>query len=93
MSTASSRSSSPTAKDAAGAIMSVQLILMLVIGIELHYGETPTQALHTVSTLVHRSYYSLHQLWIHWRDEQEVYVVDTAGRVGGAPTTSIISAM
>jgi transposase len=63
-----------------------KLILMLVIGIILHYGETPTQALHTVSTLIQRSYFSLHQLWKHWRDEQEVYVVDTAGRGGGAPT-------
>ena len=52
-----------------------KLILMLVIGIVLHYGETPTQALHTVSTLIHRSYYSLHQLWMHWQDEQEVYVL------------------
>ena len=63
-----------------------KLILMLVIGIILHYGETPTQALHTVSTLIQRSYFSLHKLWKHWRDEQEVYVVDTAGRGGGAPT-------
>jgi transposase len=63
-----------------------KLILMLVIGIVLHYGETPTQALHTLSTLIHRSYFSLHQLWMRWRDEREVYVVDTAGRGGGAPT-------
>jgi hypothetical protein len=62
------------------------LILTLVIGVVLHYGETPTQALHTVSTLIHRSYFSLHQLWTCWRDEQEVYVVDTAGRGGGAST-------
>ena len=33
------------------------LILTLVIGIVLHYNETPTQALHTVSTLIRRSYY------------------------------------
>jgi hypothetical protein len=52
------------------------LIIMLVIGIVLRYNETPTQALHTVSTLIRRSYFSLHQLWTHWRDEQEVYVVD-----------------
>jgi hypothetical protein len=62
------------------------LILTLVIGIVLHYHETPTQALHTVSSLIRRSYFSLHQLWTHWRDEQEVYVVDTAGRGGGAST-------
>ena len=62
------------------------LIIMLVIGIVLRYNETPTQALRTVSTLIRRSYFSLHQLWTHWRDEQEVYVVDTAGRGGGAPT-------
>jgi transposase/DNA modification methylase len=62
------------------------LILTLVIGIVLHYNETPTQALHTVSSLVCRSYYSLHQLWARWRDEQEVFVVDTAGRGGGAST-------
>jgi hypothetical protein len=36
------------------------LILTLIIGIILHFGETPTQALHTVSVLVHRSYNSLH---------------------------------
>ena len=59
---------------------------MLVIGIVLHYGETPTQALHTLSTLIHRSYFSLHQLWTRWQNEQEVYVVDTAGRGGGAST-------
>jgi hypothetical protein len=62
------------------------LILTLVIGIVLHYNETPTQALHTVSTLIRRSYFSLHQLWTRWRDEKEVYVVDTAGRGGGAST-------
>jgi hypothetical protein len=39
------------------------LILTLVIGIVLHYNETPTQALHTVSILLRRSYKSLYSLW------------------------------
>jgi hypothetical protein len=60
------------------------LILTLVISVMLHYHETPTAALHTVSTLIRRSYYSIHLLWCKWRDEGEVYVVDTAGRGGGA---------
>jgi transposase len=62
------------------------LLLTLVIGIILHYNETPTQALRTVSTLLRRSYMSLHALWSRWRDEKEVYVVDTSGRGGGAST-------
>jgi transposase len=62
------------------------LLLTLVIGIILHYSETPTQALHTVSSLIGRSYMSLHSLWSKWRDEREVYVVDTSGRGGGAST-------
>ena len=36
------------------------LIIMLVIGIVLRYNETPTQALRMVSTLIRRSYFSLH---------------------------------
>ena len=60
------------------------LILTLVIGVMLHYHETPTAALHTVSTLIRRSYYSIHSLWCKWRDEGEVYAVDTARRGGGA---------
>jgi hypothetical protein len=62
------------------------LILTLVIGIVLHYNETPTQALRTVSTLLRRSYVALHSLWVKWRDEKEVYAVDTASRGGGAST-------
>jgi transposase len=63
-----------------------RLILTLVLGIMLHYGETPTQALRTASTIIHRSYKSLHALWQKWHDEGEVYVVDTATRGAGAAT-------
>jgi hypothetical protein len=62
------------------------LILTLLIGIILRYGETPTQALHTVSALLHRSYNSLHALWHMWQTEREVYQVDTTNRGGGATT-------
>lgn len=60
------------------------LILTLILGIILHYGETPTEALHTASALIRRSYKSLHALWQKWHDEGEVYVVDTATRGAGA---------
>jgi hypothetical protein len=63
-----------------------RLILCLVLGIMLHYGETPTEALRTASTLIHRSYKSLHALWQKWQDEGEVYVVETATRGAGAAT-------
>lgn len=60
------------------------VILTLIIGIILHYGETPTDALHTASTLIRRSYKSLQALWQYWQKEKEVYRVDIAGRGGGA---------
>jgi hypothetical protein len=42
------------------------LILTLVIGLMLRYGETPTDALRFVSTTIRRSYESLHTLWSNW---------------------------
>jgi hypothetical protein len=60
------------------------LILTLVIGIILHYDETPTNAMCFVSTTIRRSYENLHTLWTKWRDERLVHVVDTAHRGGGA---------
>jgi hypothetical protein len=62
------------------------LLLTLVIGIIIHYGETPTEALRFVSTLLRRSYDSIHALWSKWQDERLVYVVDTGSRGGGAPS-------
>ena len=61
-----------------------KLILTLVLGLILQYGETPTDALRHASTLIHRSYANLHALWKHWRHEQEIYVVDTHHRGAGA---------
>ena len=61
-----------------------RLILTLVLGLILQYGETPTDALRHASTLIHRSYANLHALWKHWRHEQEIYVVDTHHRGAGA---------
>ena len=60
------------------------LLLTLVIGIIIHYGETPTEALRLVSAMVKRSYATLHTLWSKWQDDRLVYVVDTANRGGGA---------
>jgi hypothetical protein len=60
------------------------LILTLMIGIILRYGETPTDALRFVSTTIRRSYESIHTLWSKWQNERLVYVVHTAGRGGGA---------
>jgi len=60
------------------------LILTLVINLMIHFHESPTTALQTVSTLIRRSYSSIHSLWCKWRDEREVYVVDSAKRGGGA---------
>lgn len=60
------------------------LILTLILAVIVHYGQTPTDALHTVSALTRRSYYCVHALWVKWRDEKEVYVVDTGNRGGGA---------
>ena len=61
-----------------------KLILTLVLGLMLQYGETPTDALHHASALIHRSYANLHALWRHWRHEQEIFVVDTHHRGAGA---------
>jgi hypothetical protein len=63
-----------------------KLILTLVFGLILQYGETPTDALRHASTLIHRSYANLHALWSHWRNEQEIFVVDTSQRGAGAAT-------
>jgi hypothetical protein len=60
------------------------LILTLILAVIVHYGQTPTDALHTVSAFTRRSYYCVHALWVKWRDEKEVYVVDTDNRGGGA---------
>ena len=83
-SSSSSSTSSPTPRVAAGGYHECRLILTLIIGIMLRYDETPTQALHTVSSLLHRSYKSLQALWQKWHEEGEVYVVDTATRGAGA---------
>ena len=61
-----------------------RLILTLVLGLILQYGETSTDALRHASTLIHRSYTNFHALWKHWRNEQEIYVVDTHHRGAGA---------
>ncbi|MGH7238467.1 MAG: hypothetical protein ACREHG_00220, partial [Candidatus Saccharimonadales bacterium] len=60
------------------------LLLTLITGMIVQSGQTPTEVLHTVSTLVRRSYRCLHALWKMWRDEGEVYVVDTDGRGAGS---------
>jgi hypothetical protein len=60
------------------------LLLTLVIGLVLHYGETPTDALRVASTIMKRSYENLHTLWTKWRSERLIYVVDSSGRGAGA---------
>ena len=60
------------------------LLLTLVIGLMLHYGDTPTDALRVTSTIMRRSYDNLHTLWTKWRDERLVYTVDSSGRGAGA---------
>jgi hypothetical protein len=60
------------------------LLLTLVIGLVLHYGETPTDALRVAATIMKRSYENLHTLWTKWRNERLVYVVDSSGRGAGA---------
>jgi hypothetical protein len=60
------------------------LILTLVIGLVVHYGETPTDALRFVSATIRRSYENLHTLWTKWRNERLVYVIYTAHRGAGA---------
>jgi hypothetical protein len=60
------------------------LLLTLIVGMIAQYGHTPTEVLHAVSTLVRRSYGCLHALWKMWRDEGEVYVVDTDSRGAGS---------
>ena len=61
-----------------------RLILVLIIGIMIHWDELPTAALHHVSSLINRSYDRLHALWSVWRDERKVDVVDSSNRGGGA---------
>ena len=60
------------------------LLLTLILGIILHYGDTPTNALRFVSTTIRRSYESLHTLWSKWQTERLVYVVHTDNRGAGA---------
>ena len=60
------------------------LLLTLILGLVLHYGETPTDALRVTSTIMRRSYDQLHTLWTKWRDERLVYTVDSSGRGAGA---------
>jgi hypothetical protein len=60
------------------------LLLTLILGIILHYGETPTDTLRFVSATIRRSYDNLHMLWSKWQQERLVYVVDTGNRGGGA---------
>ena len=60
------------------------LLLTLILGLVLHYGETPTAALHAASTIMKRSYEGLHTLWRKWRKEGLVYVVSSTGRGAGA---------
>lgn len=60
------------------------LLLTLILGLVLHYGETPTDALRVASTIMRRSYDNLHTLWTKWRNERLVYTVDCSGRGAGA---------
>jgi hypothetical protein len=60
------------------------LLLTLILGIILHYGESPTEALRFVSSTIRRSYEQLHTLWSKWQQERLVYVVDPSNRGGGA---------
>ena len=60
------------------------LLLTLILGLVLHYGETPTSALRVTSTIMKRSYDNLHTLWTKWRNERLVYVVSSSGRGAGA---------
>jgi hypothetical protein len=65
------------------------LLLTFIIGIILHYDETPTGALRFVSSIIRRSYDNLHALWQRWQHERLVYVMDSAHR--GAGSVSHIS--
>jgi hypothetical protein len=60
------------------------LLLTLILGLVLHYGETPTDALRVASSIMRRSYDNLHTLWTKWRNERLVYTVDSSGRGAGA---------
>lgn len=62
-----------------------ELLLTLIIGVIMFHDFTSTEALYLVSDLCRRSYKSLHQLWSKWRDEREVYVVNTDSRGAGSP--------
>ena len=46
------------------------LLLTLIIGLVLHYGDTPTDVLRFVSATIHRSYEHLHTLWSKWQQER-----------------------
>ena len=59
------------------------LLLTLVIGLVLHYGENPTDALRVASTIMKRSYENLNTLWTKWRNERLVYIVNISGRGAG----------
>ena len=60
------------------------LLLTLILGIIIHYDETPTDALRFVSANIRRSYENLHTLWSKWQTERLVYVVHTDNRGAGA---------
>ena len=60
------------------------LLLTLILGIIVHYGETPTDALRFVSATIRGSYEKLHSLWSKWQTERLVYVVHTDNRAAGA---------
>ena len=60
------------------------LLLTLILGLVLHYGETPTDALRVASTIMRRSYNNLHTLWTKWRSERLVCTVQSTGRGAGA---------
>ena len=60
------------------------LLLTLILGLMLHYGETPTNALRVASSIMRRSYDQLHTLWTKWRNERLVCTGDCSGRGAGA---------
>ena len=56
------------------------LLLTMMIGLILHYGETPTDALRVACIIMRRSYDNLHTLWTKWRSERLVYTVQSSGQ-------------
>src|ERR1700750_542068 len=62
------------------------LLLTVILGLIMHHDMIPSDALRLASSLTRRSYKCLQQLWSHWRDEREVYIVSTDTRGAGAPT-------